>query len=169
MKKGILLLLGFYTPLYSFAQRLRARPEDYENSPDYSSSSSDLPAAFWLILLAIMLIGIIWFKIALSNSRNKEIRNKTILLTNQNITAYISPYRATTETTQAVNKYIPKEFFIDDNGVISIPKYSKCIILEYYKENHSFVKVKFDNYPEPLYIGRWYLRTPDELAKEEGN
>lgn len=159
--KVALLILGICTPILSFAQRMRARPEDYEDYPDYSSSS-DMPAAFWLVLLVIMAIGIIWFKSSLSSSRKEEIRNKTIFLTNQKIKGYVSAYRASTETNQ-INKPTPKEFFTDENGVVSIPQYAKCIIIEYYKDNHSFVKVKFEDYPHPLYIGRWFLRTPDRI------
>ena len=164
MKRIYLLLISLSTQIVLMAQRGRLMPEDYTDYPDYSSSSSD--DTFWgyvaLVILIIMGIGKLWFKSALKSYRNEEIRNKTIFLTNQKIKGYVSAYRASTETDQ-INKPTPKEFFTDENGVVSIPQYAKCIILEYYKDNHSFVKVKFEDYPHPLYIGRWFLRTPDRL------
>ena len=39
-----------------------------------------------------MIIGIIWFKIVLDNSRNKEIREKTVFLAHINFTAFTTYY-----------------------------------------------------------------------------
>ena len=79
MKKLRLILFSTMTPLLIFAQRGmdrgRLMPQDYMDYPDYDySSSSDGNPIFYLVLLGLMIIGIIWFKITLSNSRNKEIR-----------------------------------------------------------------------------------------------
>lgn len=164
MKRIYLLLISLSTQIVLMAQRGRLMPEDYTDYPDYSSSSSDDTFGGYvaLVILIIMGIGILWFKSVLKSSRNEDIRNRTIFLTNQKIKGYVSAYRASTETNQ-INKPTPKEFFTDENGVVSIPQYAKCTILEYYKDNHSFVKVKFEDYPHPLYIGRWFLRTPDRI------
>lgn len=157
--KVALLILGICTPILSFAQRMRARPEDYEDYPDYSSTS-DMPAAFWLVLLVILAIGIIWFKSSLSNSRKEEIRSKTQFLTNREVLAYESPTMAINHSFYKTN---PKEYFTAEKMVVKIPKYAKCIILEYYPENRSYVKVKFEKYPTPLYLDRGYLRTPERI------
>lgn len=162
MKRLYISLFALLIQVTLFAQRMRARPEDYEDYPDYGSSSADFPASFWIIVLIIFAVVIIWFKISLNSSRNEEIRNKTVYLTKERIKGFVSAYRATTEN-GVINKPIPKEDFVDNNGVVGIPPYAKCIILEYYKDNHSFVKVKFDDYSQPLYIGRWYLRTPNKI------
>lgn len=158
--KVVLLLLGISTPIVSFAQRMRARPEDYEDYSDYGSSSADMPPVFWLVLLAIFVIGIIWFKSALNSSRKEEIRSKTVFLTNRELHAYESGYMA---WNHSYYKIPPEEYYVMEKCVVKIPKYARCIILEYYPENRSYVKVKFEEYPQPLYIDRGYLRTPDRI------
>lgn len=157
--KLLLILLGLSTPILSFAQRMRARPEDYENYPDYGSSSADMPPAFWIVLLVILVIGIIWFKSALNSSRKEEIRAKTLFLTNMDIYGYESPNMAMNHSFYSK----PKEYLKVEKRVVKIPKYSRCIILEYYPENRSYVKVKFEDYPQPLYIDRGHLRTPADI------
>ena len=166
MKRLYLLLISLGSYVMLLAQRGRLMPEDYTDYPDYSSSSSDdsFMGYIALVILIIMGIGLLWFKSALSSSRKEDIQKKITYLTNQQIKGYLSAYRASTETSR-INTPTPKQFYNEENGVVKIPKYAKCIILEYYKENHSFVKVKFEDYPEPLYIGRWFLRTPADINK----
>ncbi len=151
-------------PILLFAQRGRIRPEDYMDYEDmYHSSNSDGSPVLYIILLVVMVIGIIWFKISLNSSRKQEIRNKTIFLTKPNkIFGYKDGYSAKQNSHQY---YKNDKFFVEQNGVVAIPSLSKCIILEYWPEDHGFVKVKFDEYPTPLYIGRWYLRTPDRICE----
>lgn len=152
------------TELMLVAQRGRVRPEDYMDYPDYGHSSSDGSPILYIILLIVMGVGILCFKATLNSSRKEEIRKKTIFVTNGNIFGFPSGYCAKTDPAK---NWIPEKFFVEEKGKVGIPKYSKCIILEYYPEDHSFVKVKFENYSKPLYIGRWHLRTPEQLSKEE--
>ena len=138
---------------------------EYKDFNDYEHihySSPDPNPIFYIILFAIMIIGIIWFKIVLSNSRDKEINHQTTFLTNIQFTAFTTYYGVKQNYSYV---YHLKEYFKEENGKVSIPQYSKCIILEYVPNDHSFVKVKFDKYPKPLYVPRWYLRTPDEINK----
>lgn len=58
---------------------------------------------------------------------------------------------------------ISDRYFEDIDGIVAIPKYAKCIILEYLKENDCYVKVKFEDYPEPLFTASWLLRTPKQI------
>lgn len=157
MKQRIIFLLcGLYIQLSVLAQRGRVRPEDLMDEPDYGySTSSDGSPVFYIVLLAIMVIGIIWFKITLNNSRNKEIREKTVFHTQNDSAAFTSAYAAIQNHNSCKR---PNSYFIEENGVVSIPAYSKCTILEYVPDNHSYVKVKFEKYSEPLFIPRWYLR-----------
>lgn len=153
------------TPLLIFAQRGmdrgRLMPQDYMDYPDYDySSSSDGNPIFYLLLLGLMIIGIIWFKITLSNSRNKEIREKTIFLAHISFTAFTT-YYAVKQNHNRVYK-LPN-YFVEEDGKVAIPKYAKCTIIEYVPDDHSFVKVQFENFPKPLFIPRWHLRTPDRI------
>lgn len=165
MKKLKLILFSIMTPFLLLAQRGmdrgRLRPEDYMDYPDYGySSSSEGCPIFYLIILGVMIVGVIWFKIALSNSRNKEIRERTIFLAHINFTAFTTYYAVK----QNHNKlYKLTDYFVEEDGKVAIPKYAKCFILEYVPEDHSFVKVKFENFPKPLFIPRWHLRTPDRI------
>ena len=164
MKKILLIIVELLINLHCLAQRGydrgRLRPEDYMD-PDYVDySSTDGNPIFYIVLLVIMIVGIIWFKIALLSSRSKEIREKTVFFTNTKLIAYTSSYEVIQNSS---NYYELKEYYKEENGKVSIPKYAKCIILEYVPDNHSYVKVKFDKYSEPLFIPRWHLRTPDRI------
>ncbi len=164
MKRLLLLIMSLCSQIILWAQNQRGRlmPEDYMDFPDNTANSSDdtFIGYLSLVLLIIMGIVIIWFKSALKSSREKEIRDKTIFLTNADVYAFESVYRATQDSITSLK---PKQFLVNQNGVVKFPKYSRCIILEYYSENRSYVKVKFENYNTPLYVGRWYLRTPDQI------
>ena len=164
MKRIYLISTSILFSLYAFAQRGRVRPEDLGyNDNDYGTSSSDGSPVFPLVILIIMIVGIIWFKIALSNSRSKEILEKTIFLVNRTNYAYTTAYAAQ----QNKNiEYKGEEYFIEQDGKVAIPKSAKCIILEYSPDNRSYVKVKFEEYPEPLFIARWRLKTPAEIKKD---
>lgn len=162
MKRLYILLCLLTVQILLFAQRGRLRPEDYMDYEDvHHSSSSDGSPIIYIILLVAMVIGIIWFKISLNSSRKQEISTKTKFLTKPDkIFGFKDGYSAS----QNSNRYYKNDkFFTEQNEVVAIPRLSQCIILEYWPENHSFVKVKFDNYPTPLYIGRWHLRTPDRI------
>lgn len=166
MKRIFLILIGISTQLALFAQRGRVMPEDYASYPDYPSYSSDEGSfIFPLIILILIVVGVIWFKSALNSSRNEEIRNKTLYQTNTNLRAFVDVRRIVNNNN--IYAHNPSTFFENENGIINIPKYAKCIILEYYSENRSYVKVKFEDYPQPLYVARWLLRTPEALREEE--
>ena len=164
MKRIYLLLISISTNIILLAQRERAMPEDYMDYPDYSSSSSydTFIGCASLILLIIMGIGLLWFKSALNSSRKEEIRNKTVFLTNRELYGY---EWATMLQNHSAYKNLPKEYFRMENNIVKIPKYAKCRIILYYKENRSYVLVKFEDYPTTLYIDRGSLRTPDQIDK----
>ena len=165
MKKFKFVILNLMIPLFALAQRGmdrgRLRPEDYMDYPDYDySSSNDGSPIIYAILLGAMIIGIIWFKIVLSNSRNKEIREKTVFLAHINFTAFTTYYAVKEKHN---NVYKLSDYFVEEDGKVAIPRFAKCIILEYVAEDHSYVKVKFEKYPKPLFVPRWHLRTPDRI------
>lgn len=165
MKKLRLILFSTMAPLLIFAQRGMERgrliSQDYMDYSDYGySSSSDSNLVFYLILLGLMIIGIIWFKLTISNSRNKEISDKTIFLAHISFTAFTT-YFAAKKNHNIVYK-IPN-YFVEEDGKVAIPQYAKCTIIEYVPDDYSYVKVKFENFPKPLFIPRWHLRTPDRI------
>lgn len=148
------------TQLALFAQRERLMPEDYTDYDNRISTNGE--PTIYIILLAVIVIGSIWFKISLDSSRKKEIKEQTTFLTNIRTTAFF-------EATKAIHTYNHNygltEYYKEVDGVVLIPKYAKCIILEYVPENHSFVKVKFEDFQIPLYVPRRILRTPDRIDK----
>lgn len=153
MKRLYLLILGLSVQILSIAQRMRAMPDDYMDYDDYVSSNSNESAIVPFSFLVIMAVCAIWLKIALKISRNKEIRKKTYFLTDSVIFGCVKSEMLSNNYT----KSYPKDYFVDLKGNIKIPKYARCIILEYYSQNRSYVKVKFEDYSEPLYIGRWMV------------
>ena len=153
MKKLNTLLLCLISYFYVFAQRGRVRPEDLGET-DYSSSSSSGSATFYIILLVLMIVGALIFKISLDNSRKKEINEKKLFRTKTSFTAFTTEYGLLQNKNKGFN--LEKDF-VEYDGKVSIPVFAKCIILEYCKIEHSFVKVKFEKYPDPLYVKRWYL------------
>lgn len=171
MKRIYILLLSLSTKIMLLAQEGKLRTEDYMDYSDfypnsYSSSDDKLTGYICLGLLIAMGIGILWFKSALNSSRNEEIRNKTQFLANWETFAFDTVSKAMSKS----NRIYPiKEFFTMENGIVKIPKYAKCIILEYYSENRSYVKVQFDKYPQPLYMERCNLRTPKEITLAKSN
>ena len=90
----------------------------------------------------------------------KDVKNKVKHMAMRNIKAYTKKERVLND-----KRFFAKsdEYFENVDGVVNIPKYAKCIILEYLKEKDCYVKVKFDDYPEPLYTARWLLRTPKQI------
>ncbi len=93
MKRIYFLFLSLSAELILMAQSGRVMPEDYMDYPDYHYSSSDdnyVGLYMSLFILIVMGIGILWFKYALKNSRNEEIRSKTQFLTNRELYAYES-------------------------------------------------------------------------------
>ena len=148
MKRIYLISTSILFSLYAFAQRGRVRPEDlgYSND-DYGTSSSDGSPTFYLILLILMIIGILWFNIALKNSNKKDIKEKRTYMVRWDIKAYA--------------KVFPNSGGCKPQGPVEIPKYTKCYIMEYLEEN--YCKVKFENHPEPLYIKRNQITLPDRV------
>ena len=146
MKRLFILTISLLLQIYVFAQRGRVRPEDlgYSND-DYGTSSSDGSPTFYLILLILMIIGILWFNIALKASNKKDIKEKRTYVARWHIKAYA--------------KVFPRSGGCKPQGPVDIPKYTKCYIMEYLEEN--YCKVKFENYPEPLYIKRHEITKPD--------
>lgn len=168
MKRIYLIFLSLSTKLVLLAQEGKLMPEDYTDYSDYYTSHTYDKFTGYLCLSAIIIIviGILWFKSYINSSRNEEIRNKTQFLANWETFAFDTVSKAMSKS----NRIYPiKEFFTMENGIVKIPKYAKCIILEYYSENRSYVKVKFDKYPQPLYLERCNLRTPKEITLAKSN
>lgn len=161
MKRIYLFLLSLYTQISLFAQRSYST-EDY-----YSESLSSEDLQPFMILFAVgFIILVIWGAFSIRKNRNEDVEKKTRYVTNNNIKAF-------TEVNNAVRRYgvlaDAKEFYKENEGMVIIPKAAKCFILEYSynKNNITIVKVKFENYEQPLFIPRWFLRTPEDFAREE--
>ena len=138
MKKIYLISASFLLPLYSFAQRGRAKPDDLGYSDnDYSTSSSDGSPTLYIVLLIILFVGVIWFNVALKSSNNKDIKEKRTYVANGSIIAYA--------------KIFPNSG-CKPQGPVNISPNTKCYIMEYLEEN--YCKVKFENHPQPLYVKR---------------
>ena len=160
MKRIYLLFLTISTKLMLLAQEGRLLPEDYDYYPSHSSYGNKIGGYIGLVILIALGIGVLWFKSTLNSSRKEEIRNKTLFLTNRELFAFDTISKAMSYS----NRIFPiKEFYTMENGIVKIPKLAKCIILEYYSENRAYVKVKFENYSDSLYMARWMLRTPDKI------
>jgi hypothetical protein len=160
MKRICLLSIGIMLRLYAFAQRERLTPDDYTDHSNFDPVT-EMGWLFPLVILVALVIIIIWAKSSISSSRKKEIQEKKVFLTNINLSA--SSTALLGDNTNFISK--TPHFFEEIDGKVEIPKYSKCIILEYVPDNHSFVKVKFDKYPTPLFVPRWHLRTPEDIDK----
>lgn len=162
MNRLLLFIFTLSINFSLFAQRGHIRPEDYEDVEDLSyqtSSSGDNPV-FWLVVLILIIIVVVWFSISLRVSKEKEIKQKTVFLTKYETDGHTYVFTLIQKL-----KHSKKEspYFEEMDGVVKIPAFSKCIILEYAKESNSYVKVQFEKFPKPLYVPRWYLRTPDRI------
>jgi len=160
MKRINLFLLCISIQILSFAQRERLMPEDYSDYDSYNSSGKGEPILYF-VLVAILIIGVIWFKIALDRSRKEEIKNQTPFITKEKTQAFLNAGRVSSYN----YNYGLTEYFKEVEDIVLIPENAKCIILEYVPRDHSFVKVKFENFSTPLYVPRWRLKTLDSVDK----
>ena len=148
----ILLLLSAYAQ-----GNYRARPEDYSDFGvlDKSITEGAEILIFISTIAILILVGISMISNTIKTriSQNKEIKGKVKFSVISNRMASTNIYR----TISNEKHYGSNDYFKEKDKLVCIPGGSECIILEYTKENSNYVKVKFDEYPTPLYICRKHL------------
>ena len=160
MKRLLFFLFLINDNLIILAQKGHIRPEDVadieelEKMAHHTTSSGD-SSNYALVILVLLAIVVIVFKIALNSSDKKDINQRIAYFTTNEINAYQTATKAIDAKSNFKNC---KDYFEMENGVVLIPSGAKCIIMEYINENKSYVKVKFDRYPYPLYLQRCWLR-----------
>lgn len=165
MKRFWSFIYGMISFLFAFAQKGHVRPEDLmtpdelENISNTSSSTSGDNPVLWVILVVVIVIGVIWFNLALKSNDQKDIQQGRRFHTINEILGF------TTENKLVQNGHNfsrLESYYKESNGIVMIPNSAKCVILEYMKGNNTCVKVKFDDYPEPLYVKRWLLKLDEQ-------
>jgi hypothetical protein len=160
MKRLFYFLSTISTSLCVLAQKGHIRPEDVAEIEDleemaHHSSSSGDSSGFVTVLLVVLPIIIIAFIIAINNSDKKDVNQRIAYYTANDLNAFRTIQKA---ISAGCNFKTCKGYYVMEDGTVLIPSSARCIILEYVKENKSYVKVKFDQYPEPLYLQRCWLR-----------
>lgn len=162
-KKVFLSLMCLVCTISVLAQGrdYRAMPEDYTEF-DALSQSSAVYFEYIMALICGLCVFIVCTWLLISSIKTKIYQKKVI----RERIVFCSRFNCIASTTlypRPDKNYYSElgEYFTPECNKVLIPGGSECTILQYIKEDLR-VKVKFDEFPEPLYVYQEFLYEADQ-------